>query len=220
MKRIVTHLIKLQQELQQLANPKQKEILQRFFKTGVGEYGEGDVFIGVRVPEQRKVAKQFMDLSLEDTKELINSKIHEHRLTALLILVQKFEKADEKLQKRIIDLYIKNTQYINNWDLVDLSAPKLLGEYLVDKDRRILYKLARSKSLWEKRIAILSTYAFIRNKNFDDALKLSEILLYEKHDLMHKAVGWMLREIGNRDLAAEERFLKKYYKQMPRTMLR
>jgi len=154
---------------------------------------------------------------LLDIQKLLDSKIHEHRLVGLLILVDKYEKSNNK---EIVDFYLANTKNINNWDLVDLTAHKILGHYLLDKDRTLLYNLARSNDLWEKRISIISTFYFIKNNDFKDALKISEILLNDKHDLIHKAVGWMLREIGKRDQKAEEKFLKKYYKKMPRTMLR
>jgi len=219
MKRIVTHLIILQEELQQLADSKQKEILQRFFKTGVGEYGEGDVFLGIKVPVQRKVAKKYQTLlSLVDIETLLKSKIHEYRFTALILLEHCYQKADDK--KTFFNFYIHNTQYINNWDLVDISAPKIVGDYLLDKPRDILYQFARSNSLWEKRIAIIATMTFIKQNDFTDTLKLAKILLNDKQDLIHKAVGWMLREVGKRDLDVEESFLKRHYQQMPRTMLR
>lgn len=213
-------------DLNNLKNPEKARDLQRFFKTGKGEYGEGDIFLGIVVPLQRRVAKKYLDLSLDDLQKLLDSKIHEYRLTALFILVAKFKKAENK--KEIVDFYLKNTKNINNWDLVDLSAPNILGEYLVDKNRSILYKLVRSIIIWERRIAVLATFAFIkkkqdcfsRNNNFDDSLKIAEILIDDKHDLIHKAVGWMLREVGKRDLKTEEDFLKKFYKKMPRTMLR
>ena len=166
------------------------------------------------------IAKQFKNLSLEDLKVLISSKVHEERLTAAFILVEQFQKSDEKKQKTIFDFYIKNRKGINNWDLVDLSAPKIVGQFLIDKDKTLLYKFAHSKDLWEKRIAILATFTLIKNGWFEDTLNISEILLHDKHDLIQKGVGWMLREIGNRDLQTEEEFLKKYYKTMPRTMLR
>ncbi len=213
-------LAEIKKELEKCGNPEKKEILQRFFKTGKGEYGEGDVFLGATVPEQRSVAKKYAAASVSDIQQLLKSKIHEHRLTALLILVQNFEKGDEKVRKKIFDSYLKNTSRVNNWDLVDLSATKIVGAYLYDKDRKLLYKLAKSNNLWEKRIAIIATFYFIKNDDFADTLKLSEIFLKEKHDLMHKAVGWMLRELGKRNQSVEEGFLKKHYKTMPRTMLR
>ena len=210
----------IKKDLLELRSPKQAKILSRFFKTSKGEYGEGDVFLGVIVPEQRKVAKKYLNLSLKDLQELLSSKIHEYRLTSLFILIDKYRKSDEKSKKEIVDFYLKNTKNINNWDLIDLSSGKILGNYLLNKNKSILYKLAKSKSLWERRISIMSTSEFIRSNKFDDTLKISEILLKDKHDLIHKAVGWMLREVGKRYLAVEEKFLKKYYKKMPRTMLR
>ncbi|MCK5473796.1 MAG: DNA alkylation repair protein [Candidatus Aenigmarchaeota archaeon] len=211
---------RLKQDLQKLANPKKAKILAKFFKTGKGEYGEGDIFLGIKVPEQRKIAKKYPDLALGDIKALLESKIHEYRLTSLFILIEKYKKADAKDKKIIVDFYLKNTGNINNWDLVDSSAPYILGDYLLEKNRLILYGLAKSDNLWEKRIAILSTFAFIRNNDFDDAFNISEILLYDSHALIHKAVGWMLREIGNRNHKKEEEFLNKHYKEMPRTALR
>ncbi len=201
-------------------NPVQAVNLQRFFKTGKGEYGEGDIFYGLKVPVQRNIVKQFSDLSLDDLGVLISSKVHEERLIAALILVEQFKKADDQKRKTFFEFYLKNRKGINNWDLVDLSAPKIVGEYLIDKEKKLLYKFAHSNDLWEKRIAILSTFTFIRNGWFEDTLNISEILLNDKHDLIYKAVGWMLREVGNRELETEEDFLKKYYKTMPRTMLR
>jgi len=208
--------------LKDLAKPKKGKILSRFFKTGKGEYGYGDVFLGISVPNQRKVAGNFKELPLSQTAKLLKSRVHEHRLTALLILVGQFQKAEEKKKKQIFDLYLKNYKYINNWDLVDLSAPKIIGAYLLEKPekRKVLYQLARSKNLWKKRIAMLSTYTFIKNNQFEDPLKIAGILLDDKHDLIHKAVGWMLREIGKINQKEEELFLKKHYKTMPRTMLR
>jgi len=207
----------VKQELKKLADPKQAKLLQGFFKTGKGEYGEGDIFLGIKVPIQRKVAKQFKELELKEIQELIDSKIHEHRLVGLLILVDKYEKNPNK---RIVDFYLSNTININNWDLVDLTSHKILGHYLLDKDRSILYELAKSNDLWEKRISMISTAAFINKKDFKETLKIAEILLHDKHDLIHKAVGWMLREVGKKDQEVEENFLKKHYKTMPRTMLR
>jgi 3-methyladenine DNA glycosylase AlkD len=213
-------LSEIRKEILKQKNPAQALILQRFFKTGKGEYGEGDRFYGIKVPVQRTIAKQFKELPLEDLKVLMNSKVHEERLIAAFILVDQYKMGDEKKKKIIFDFYLTNRKGINNWDLVDLSAPKIVGEYLLYKEKDVLYKFARSKDLWEKRIAILSTQTFIREHFFEDALKISAILLNDKHDLIHKAVGWMLREVGNRDLQTEEEFLKKYYKTMPRTMLR
>jgi len=206
--------------LEKLADPKQAAILQRFFKTGKGEYGEGDVFLGIKVPKQRGLVKKYKDLPLVEVLDLLKSKIHEHRLVALLILVEQFKKADEKERKKIFDLYVKNTKYINNWDLVDLSAPNIVGAFLLDKPRTILNQLVTSKILWERRIAVLSTFAFIRNNEFTDTFKIAEVLVSDEHDLIHKAVGWMLREGGKRDQAKEEQFLKKHAKKMPRAMLR
>jgi len=215
--------VKVKQDLQIFADPEKAKILSRFFKTGKGEYGEGDVFIGIKVPEQRQVAKKYYkEISLKEVEKLLTSKTHEYRLTALLILTYKYPKLSQEEQKEIVDFYLSNKSYINNWDLIDLSAPKIIGKYLFDKpdERKILYKLAKSKSLWERRIAILTTYTFIREKQFDDTLAISEILLKDDHDLIHKGVGWMLRELGNIDQKTEEQFLKKHYKKMPRTMLR
>ena len=210
-------------EMAGLANPEKAKILSSFFKTGKGEYGEGDIFLGIAVPMQREVAKKYSSLNFTEVKNLLKSNTHEHRLTALLILVQQFKRVDEKQREKIADFYLASTKHINNWDLVDLSADKILGEYLCavpSKERKILRKLAKSKNIWERRISMLSTFALIKKNDFDDALKISELLLNDRHDLIHKAVGWMLREIGKRDLAAEEKFLKKHFKKMPRTMLR
>ena len=214
------NLTELRKRIKSLASSDIAKTMQWFFKTGKGEYGEGDVFAGLKVPTQRKIAREFKDLSLADLKELLRSKIHEERLISLLILVNNYERGDEKEKKSIYTFYIKNRMGINNWDLVDLSAPKIVGKYLFDKDKSILFKFASSKNLWERRIAILSTYEFIRNHQYDTTLKIAKILLEDEHDLIHKAVGWMLREIGKKDLKVEEIFLKKHYKKMPRTMLR
>jgi len=215
----MSDLNKLKIELKKLASKQQAKILQRFFKTGKGQYGEGDIFLGIKVPVQREVAKKYFNLTLSDLQKLLNSNIHEYRLIALFILIAQYNKVNELKKKKIYQFYLKNTKKINNWDLVDLSAPNIVGNFLLDKNRSILYKLAKSKNLWEKRIAILATYT-IRNNDYSDTLKISKILLYDDHDLIHKAVGWMLREVGNRDMKAEEKFLQKYVKQMPRTMLR
>ena len=213
-------LDQIKRDLSQLSDPIRAKKLSGFFKTGKGQYGEGDVFLGIPVPEQRKVAKKYIDLSLNDLQELLSSQIHEHRLTALVILVSKYRKAEKSGKDEIFSFYLKNTENINSWDLVDLSAPRIVGDYLVNKNRSILYKLAKSNSLWERRISILSTFIFIDNNDFEDALNISELLLNDKHDLIHKAVGWALREIGKRDQNVEECFLTKFCLQMPRTMLR
>jgi len=213
-------LNQIKKDLLQLGNPEKAKKLSGFFKTGKGQYGEGDAFLGIPVPEQHKVAKRHIDLSLDDLQELLRSKIHEYRLTALLILVSKYGKADSNGKDEIFGFYLKNTEYVNNWDLVDLSAPKIVGANLVNKDRSILFKLAKSSNLWERRIAVLATFMFIRNNDFEDALRISKLLLHDEHDLIHKAVGWMLREIGKRDKEPIEHFLDEYNTQMPRTMLR
>ena len=213
-------LTEIRKAISKQKNPTQALVLQRFFKTGKGEYGAGDIFYGIKVPEQRTIAKQFMDLGLDNLKTLIRSKVHEERLIAAFILVDQYKRGDEKKKKIIFDFYLKNRKGINNWDLVDLSAPKIVGMHLLDKEKKMLYKFANSKDLWEKRISIISTQTFIREHFYEDTLNISKILLHDKHDLIHKAVGWMLREIGNRDLETEEEFLKKHYKTMPRTMLR
>lgn len=195
--------------------------LQRFFKTGKGQYGEGDIFMGVMVPQQREVARIFQDLDLSEIERLLASEVHEHRLTALFILVKRYQKLKTSQEKReLFDFYVSQREHINNWDLVDSSARQIVGEYLNDKDKEILYKFARSGNLWERRIAIISTNYFITRRNFHDTMRIAALLLNDKEDLIHKAVGWMLREIGNVDQTAEEKFLKKYYKKMPRTMLR
>jgi len=210
----------IKKALKELADPAIAEHSQRFFKTGKGDYGEHDKFLGIRVPVLRRQAKQFQHASLKDVERLLKSRFHEERLLALLILVGQFAKADRVEQKAIYTLYLKNTQYINNWDLVDSSALQIVGGYLEDKDRAPLVKLANSSYLWERRIAIIATFHFIRASDFADTLKIAKILLNDDEDLIHKAVGWMLREVGNRDVEVEKRFLKTRYKKMPRTMLR
>jgi 3-methyladenine DNA glycosylase AlkD len=210
----------LRKILKKQTNPEQAKIYLRFFKTGKGEYGEGDKFLGIKVPVSRVIAKEFKDLSTPEIQELLNSEIHEERLIGLFILVEQFSKADEEKKNTIYKFYLKNAKKVNNWDLVDLSAHKIIGAYLIDKDKQILFKLAKSKNLWERRIAIMSTFHFIKEGFYDTTFEISIILLQDEHDLIHKAVGWMLREIGNRNLAEEENFLNKNYKTMPRTMLR
>lgn len=191
-----------------------------YFKTGEGQYGHGDVFIGVTVPEQRKIARDFGELSLDELDKLLKNKIHECRLTALFILVGKYKSADKKMHDKIAKFYLNHKQYINNWDLVDSSACHILGKNLVDKNRRVLYKLVKSKNIWDRRIAIISTHSFIRRDDFIDAFAIATLLLKDKHDLIHKAVGWTLREVGKRSSKKLEDFLKLNASQMPRTMLR
>ncbi len=212
---------KLKKDLQSLADSKKARIHNRFFKTGKGEYGEGDIFLGIPVPKLRAVAKKYKTLSLDDLQKLLDSKIHQYRQAALYILIDQFSREKEETRRgEIATFYLRNTKGINNWDLVDISAPKILGDYLLDKNREVLYKLARSEDLWERRIAILSTFAFIREEQFDDTLKIAEILLNDDHDLIHKAVGWMLREAGKKDLSVLKKFLDRHVLEMPRTMLR
>jgi len=207
-------------DLLQLANKDIAEHSQRFFKTGKGEYGEGDVFLGIRVPVLRKLVKKYRGISLSEVCKLLHSKFHEERLLAVLMLVQLFKTGGDEEQKQIYDLYLKNTEFINNWDLVDISAGNIVGAYLYEKDRVPLYRLVKSKNLWERRIAIIATFHFIRNDDFEDTLKIAEILLNDQEDLIHKAVGWMLREVGKRELEIEVEFLEEHYQKMPRTMLR
>ena len=206
--------------LRALGNPVIAEQTQRFFKTGEGEYGEGDKFLGIRVPVLRKHAKQFRELPLKETESLLHSRFHEERLCALLILVLKYSKGTDEEQGMIYRLYLENTKYINNWDLVDSSAHQIVGEFLAQSSKQPLYKLAKSASLWERRIAIIATYHFIKLGQFTDTVKISKELLGDSEDLIHKAVGWMLREVGNRDKATETKFLQTHYRKMPRTMLR
>jgi 3-methyladenine DNA glycosylase AlkD len=196
------------------------EHAQRFFKTAPGQYGHGDIFLGLRVPTLRALVKEFAELPRREILTLLRSAYHEERLFALMLLVRQFDRGDETVRKAIYSQYLKNTRCINNWDLVDLSAPNIVGAYLLDKDRRILYTLAASPVLWERRIAMLATFAFIRKNDFDDALAIARLLLGDREDLMHKAAGWMLREIGKRDLTAETAFLDEHAADMPRTMLR
>jgi len=209
-----------QRQLRSLGCPEQAANLARFFKTGPGEYGEGDRFIGVKVPVIRKVAKEFKGLPLAEIKCLLHSEIHEERLLGLVILVGQFQKGNDATRKSIYDLYLANIQHINNWDLVDLSAPQIVGGYLETRRRQPLDRLAKSASLWERRISIVATHWFIRRGDFADTLRIAEKLLGDKEDLIHKAVGWMLREVGKRDVAVLEEFLAEHYGVMPRTMLR
>lgn len=207
-------------QLKKLSSTRQAKIAQWFFKTGPGEYAEGDQFLGIRVPVLRKVAKEFRSISVEQTTSLLKSSFHEERLLALFILKDLFAKGDESRQRKIYKLYLDHIKYINHWDLVDISAGDIVGRFLLEKDKKTLYRLAKSKSLWERRIAIMATYYLIKCDEYFETLKLAKMLLEDKEDLIHKAVGWMLREIGKRDTKTEEVFLKQHYKNMPRTMLR
>ena len=207
-------------ELQALSNAEKREIFPRFLKTGKGEYGEGDRFLGVTVPNIRAISKQYKNISLNEIRELIQSEWHEVRLCALLIMVEKSKKKDETLRQQLFDLYLSQTDRINNWDLVDLSCRFIVGEYLLDRSRDILYQLAQSPLLWDNRIAIVSTYAFIRKGQLEDTYALSDLMLYHPHDLMHKAIGWMLREAGKRDPERLYDYVMSHRADMPRTMLR
>lgn len=205
--------------LKAVATPKKAKASAWFFKTGTGQYGEGDVFVGVTVPEQRHIARQFKDLELAEVKKLLQSKIHEERLTALFILVAQFAKSDGKKRQKIFAFYLENLDRVNNWDLVDSSAHLIIGPQI--KDAKLLEKLAKSPNLWHKRVAMIATAHFIRRRNCGHALKIAKILINDPHDLIHKAVGWMLREVGKYcGAAVEESFLKQHYQTMPRTMLR
>lgn len=218
----------VRKDLRKASSPEKARILQRFFKTGKGQYGEGDIFMGVKIPDIRKIVKEsHKRILIKNIDELLSSRIHEERMISLLILIEKYNLAkkqkDEIEKKEIVDFYLEHAKlnHINNWDLVDLTAPKILGNFLVDKkDRKILYSLAKSNNLWERRIAIVSTYAFIRENDFSEALKISKILLKDKHDLMHKAVGWMLREVGKKDVELLKSFLRENYSNLSRTTLR
>jgi len=212
----------IKEELLRHTDPDKAVFLPKFFKTGPGGYAEGDIFIGVTVPYQRKTAKKFFrPAALADVEQLPHDPVHEYRLTALFMLVYKYEKLNTEAEKEaVVDFYLANTAYINNWDLVDASADKILGAYLLDREKDILYRLARENDIWKQRMAVLATFHFIKQNRYDDTLRIAALLLNHKHDLIHKAVGWMLREIGKRDFAAELAFLERHYRQMPRTMLR
>ncbi len=207
-------------KLRSLSNEQIAEHSKRFFKTGRGEYGEGDRFLGIRVPVLRKLVRIFRGVPLEVIAELLMSPYHEERLLALLMLVDMAARGDEAVQEEIYRLYLHNIRFVNNWDLVDCSAEHIIGAYLSQRSKAPLYRLVKSSSLWERRIAIMSCFHFIKQHQFEDALHISKILIRDKQDLIHKAVGWMLREIGKRELEVEERFLIRHYKIMPRTMLR
>ncbi|MFA5232020.1 MAG: DNA alkylation repair protein [Candidatus Omnitrophota bacterium] len=207
-------------QLRRGADKEKAKGLQRFFKTGPGEYAEGDIFLGLTAVLTRNTVKEFQDLALSDLIKLLHSKIHEERALALLIMVRQFDKADTGAKEKIYKAYLANTKFINNWDLVDLSAPQIVGGFLIDQDRSMLYKLAKSPWLWDRRIAILATFTFIRLGDFKDVFAISKLLLGDKEDLIHKACGWMLREAGKRNVQLEEEFLHKHCRIMPRTMLR
>ena len=207
-------------ELQALSNAEKREIFPKFFKAGKGEYGEGDRFLGVTVPNIRAIAKLHKDISIEEIRDLIQSEWHEVRLCALIIMVEKSKKKDEALRQQLFELYLSQTDRINNWDLVDLSCRFIIGEYLLDKSRDILYQLAQSPLLWDNRIAIVSTYAFIRKGQLEDTYALSDLMMQHPHDLMHKAIGWMLREAGKRDSERLYDYVMSHRADMPRTMLR
>ena len=213
----------LKKELKEKSDSRQSKILSRFFKTGVGEYGEGDKFLGIKVPVLRQLAKNFLDLNFSEIQKILQSSYHEERFTALVILIEQYQKGDEKIKKKVFDFYLKNLKRINNWDLVDLSTPNIVGDYLLTYDRKILFKLARSKNLWSRRVAVLATFPLIKQKSFSEILQLTKQILFEqkeKHDLLHKALGWMWREVGKRDQKFLEQFLDQFAKQLPRTTLR
>lgn len=216
----MTLLQEIKLELNSLADKKVAEHSQHFFKTGKGEYGEGDVFLGIRVPVIRRLAKKYQQLPLNNIQTLLKSKHHEQRLLALILLVNLFKKSDIKVQKDIFNLYINNVKYINNWDLIDTTTPHIVGAYLFDKDRSLLYEFAASDNLWKRRISVLACFYFIKQNEYDDGLKLAELLLEDNEDLIHKAVGWMLREIAKKDYGITCSFLDKFASCMPRTMLR
>jgi len=210
----------IQKELASLADPRHAAVLQRFFKTGPGQYGEGDRFRGIRVPVLRKVARKYRHLSLAEAEQLLQSAFHEDRLLALLILIDHYYRRDDAFRDEIHRFYLDHTGWVNNWDLVDASAPHLVGHYLMDRSKDLLIRLAASRVLWERRMAIIATFHFIKQGDFDDTLRVARLLLGDPEDLIHKAVGWMLREVGKRDVTAAEAFLEAHYRKMPRTMLR
>jgi 3-methyladenine DNA glycosylase AlkD len=215
------HTAAIRARLRYLASPKIAEHSQRFFKTGPGDYRAGDRFLGIRVPDVRKVARDFRGAPLAAALPLLRSPLHEERLLALVLMVDLFKRGDEDARAAIYAQYLKHTPlYVNNWDLVDTSAQQIVGAHLETRDRTVLYELARSSSLWERRVAIIATFQFIKSSSFDDTLAIAKLLLHDPEDLIHKATGWMLREVGNRDRDAEERFLREHYASMPRTMLR
>lgn len=210
----------LQRHLRALSDPEKARVLRRFFKTRPGEYGEGDRFLGVMVPDIRKTVREFQDTPLAEVRNLLRSPFHEERLLALLILVRQYERADERRRGAIYSLYLRSARFVNNWDLVDLTAPNIVGVHLRNRSRRPLYALARSRDLWKRRIAVLATFTFLRDGQYGDTLAIARSLLRDEEDLIHKAAGWMLREVGKRDQRALETFLRSHCRSMPRTMLR
>jgi 3-methyladenine DNA glycosylase AlkD len=212
--------LNIQRELSSLSDSETAAFLRRYFETGPGEYGEGDLFRGIRVSVLRNLAKEYQGLALTEAERLLHSSYHEDRLLALLMLVRLYSKADDASKAKIYNLYLSNTQFINSWDLVDASAPNIVGAFLSDKDRRPILGLARSTNLWERRIAIMATFHFIRDGEFSETLKIARILLSDPEDLIQKAVGWMLREVGKQNRKVEEGFLRIHYKRMSRVMLR
>ncbi|MDD2902477.1 MAG: DNA alkylation repair protein [Syntrophales bacterium] len=213
-------LAAVQKELESLGDASRAKNLQRFFKTGPGEYAAGDRFRGLRVPVLRKLAKKYQDLSVAEAEVLLKSPWHEDRLLALFILIRHYYGGGQAVKDEIHRLYLRNTRWVNNWDLVDASAPHLLGHYLADRDRDTLTRLAASQNLWERRMTIIATLYFIKQQEYDETLKIAGLLLGDPEDLIHKAVGWMLREVEKRENAVAEAFLQAHYRQMPRTMLR
>ncbi|MFA6100285.1 MAG: DNA alkylation repair protein [Patescibacteria group bacterium] len=217
----LTKLVELKAELKKHANPQRALVSKSFFKTGKGEYGEGDVFLGLSVPDQRKIAKEYKALPLSDVQKLLKSKIHEERFVALVLLVMRYQSGDESAKKDIFERYLSMSKWINNWDLVDTSAPQIVGDYCWrTEDRQALKNLIKSSDLWERRIGVLATLTFIRQGDVKLTLELAEKLLNDRHDLIHKAVGWMLREAGSRSPQEVKKFLNRHAARMPRTMLR
>lgn len=217
---MLSSLITLKKTIRAAADSKKALVMKGFFKTGKGHYGEGDIFLGLTVPISRRIARNYADLPAGDIKKLLASTIHEDRLIALLIMVDRFTNGIERVRKEMYDLYLASTKYINNWDLVDLSAAKIVGPYIENRPRQVLRTLARSKDLWQRRIAIVATYYFIKQDDFFDTFAIAKQLLSDRHDLIHKAVGWMLREVGKRSLSTLRQFLDDYKNKLPRTTLR
>ena len=217
---MVYQLEDVRREIKKINNKEIAEHSRKFFKTAKGQYGEGDIFLGIRVPVLRKLAKKYQGIKTLEAFKMINSKYHEERLLAVLILIEHFKNGNEKKQKFIFETYLKSTKFINNWDIVDISAGNIVGAFLLERDRNVLYDLAKSRNIWERRVSIISTFYFIKKNEFQDTLKIAGILIRDKEDLIQKAVGWMLREVGKKVIEIEEKFLEAHYLKMPRTMLR